>query len=133
MECHSQTVGHRKRCDQTAFHKMCNLTHSLLAIGKDVMRLPFTKCSITHPLVIRCDETACHKICNVTHQLLVEGKDMVRLPFKKCTILLTGWSQERDDETAFHKICNITHKLLVIDVMTLPFTKCAMSLTDCWS
>ena len=44
VQCHPQTVGHRKRCDETAFHKMHNVTHKLLVIGKDVMRLPFTKC-----------------------------------------------------------------------------------------
>jgi hypothetical protein len=44
MHCYSQTVGHRKICDETALHKtLCNVTHSLLPIGKDVMRLPFTK------------------------------------------------------------------------------------------
>ena len=44
---HSQAVGHRKRCDETALHKMCNVTHLLLVMGKDVMRLPFTKCAMS--------------------------------------------------------------------------------------
>ena len=60
VQCHSQPVGHRKRCDEvlpltkcamsltccwsyerydeTAFHKMCSVTHILFSIGKDVMR-----------------------------------------------------------------------------------------------
>ena len=43
VQCHSQAMGHRKRCDETAFHKMCNVAHLLLVIGKDAIRLPFTK------------------------------------------------------------------------------------------
>ena len=42
---YSQAVGQRKKCDETAFHRMCNwnVSHLLLVmIGKDVMRLPFT-------------------------------------------------------------------------------------------
>ena len=58
VECHSLAVGHRKRCDQTAFHKMCNVTHLLLVIRKDVI-------------------TAFHKMCNVTHLLLFIGKDVI--------------------------------------------------------
>src|SRR6266550_1188814 len=71
MQFHSQTVGHRKRCDETqAFHKMCNVTHSLLVIGTDVqMRLPLTKCAL-----------------NVTHKLLVIGKDMMGLLFTECAM-----------------------------------------------
>ena len=42
MQCHSLADGKKKGCDETAFHKMCNVTHKLLVIGKDVMRLPFT-------------------------------------------------------------------------------------------
>ena len=96
MQCHSHAVGDRKRCDDSAFHKMCNITHKLLVIGKDVMRLPFT--------IVQC------------HSLAVGGR-------KRC------------DETGFHKMYNVTHLLLVIgtDVMRLSFTKCAMSLTSCWS
>ena len=107
VQCHSQTIGHRKGCDETT----CNITHSLLVI---VMRLPF-RCNVTHKLLImgeyvirllslqcnsqtvghrdRADETAFHKMCNGTHSLSV---------IEKC------------DETAFHNICNATHKLLVI-------------------
>ena len=44
---YSQTVGQRKRCCETAIHKVCNVTHFLLAIGKDVMRLPFIKCAMS--------------------------------------------------------------------------------------
>ena len=42
VQCHSLPVDYRERCDETAFHKMCNITHKLLVIaGKDVMRLVF--------------------------------------------------------------------------------------------
>src|SRR6266550_381291 len=100
VQWHSQVaVGNRKRCNEIiAFHKMYNVTHFLLVIGKDLMRLPFTVQS--HSLAVghrkRCDETAFHTMCNLTHFLLVIGKDVMR-------------------------------------VMRLPFTKCAISLTSCWS
>ncbi len=126
----SLTPCFRKGCDETVF-KMCNVTHSLLVIGKDVMRLPVTKVfNVTHSLlvigndVIRLSFTKTHmqwshhsqpvginmirqhfrKMCNVTHSLLVIGKGVtVRLPFIK--------------------MCNVTHKLLVVgkDVISLPF------------
>ncbi len=51
---------------------MCNVTHKLLVIGKDVIRLPFTKCATC-----------------VTHILLVIGKDVIRLPSTKCAMSLT--------------------------------------------
>ena len=70
--------------------KMCNVTHRLLVIGKDVMRLSVTKCDL-QPVGQRkrCDETAFHKMCNVTHKLLVIGKDVMRLPFTKYAMSLT--------------------------------------------
>ncbi len=46
-KCHSPAVGHRKRGDESAIHKMCNVAaHLLLVIGKDVMRLSFTNCAM---------------------------------------------------------------------------------------
>ena len=57
VECHSLAGGHRKRCDETAFHK--NVQCHSLAVGL-------------------CDETVFHKICNVTHKLSVRGKDLMR-------------------------------------------------------
>src|SRR6266576_2495101 len=111
MLCHTQAVGHRKRCDESAFHKICNITHSLLVRGKDMVRLPFTKCamslttclswetglpstkcamSLTHCDMKRCDESAFCKMCNVTDLLLV----------------IVG--EERCDETPFHKMCSVT-------------------------
>ena len=92
VQSHSLAVGHRKGCDENAFHKMSNVTHNLLVIQK------------------RCDETAFHKICNDTHSLLVMGKDVLsqdvqyhslpvghrkdvmrlRLPFTKCAMSLTS-------------------------------------------
>ena len=125
MQCHSLAVGYRKRCDEIAFHKMCNVTHSLLVIGKDLMRLPFTKCvmSFTRCHGKRCDETAFHKMYNVTHSLSVIGKDVMNL-CSSCAMFLTYcWSyknvmrlsfknvqshslavghRKRCDETAFH-------------------------------
>ena len=78
MQCHKHSIGHMKRCNETDFHKMCNLTHKLLAIGKDVMRLPFRKCAMPSLAIghrKRCDETvAYHKLYNVTHILLVIKK-----------------------------------------------------------
>ena len=38
--------SHSQRCDETGFQKMFNVTHCLLVIGKDVMRLAFTKCAM---------------------------------------------------------------------------------------
>ena len=98
MECHSHAVGHRKRCDEIALHQMCNVTHRLLVMGGDVMRLPFTVQG--HSLAVGhrkgCGETVFHKMCNVTHFLLVIGKDVMRLSLTKCAISLTGcWSEEK--------------------------------------
>ena len=47
VQCHSLAVGDRKRCDETDFHEMCNVTHFLLVIGIGVMRLAFTKCAMS--------------------------------------------------------------------------------------
>ena len=106
MQCCSQAVGHRKQCDEIAFHKMCNVTHLLLVIGKDVVRLPFQKmCTITHCLlVIGKDEMRLlfTNMCNVAYLLLVKGKDM---PFTKKWnethfLLVIG---KDCDQTGFHK------------------------------
>ena len=70
MQFHSLAVGHRKGCDETVFHKMCNVTHKLLVTGKDVMR------------VMRL--TAFNKMCNIAHMLLViGGKYVHRMAFQK--------------------------------------------------
>ena len=54
---------------------MCNVTHKLLDIGKDVMKLPSQNVQC-HSLAIvhreRCDE--CFYTINVTNKLLVIGK-----------------------------------------------------------
>ena len=47
VQHHTQAVGHGRRCDETAFHRICNVPHKLLVIGKDMMRLPFTKCAMS--------------------------------------------------------------------------------------
>ena len=77
---------------------MCNVTHKLLVIGKDVLRLSFTKVQY-HLLAVghgkRCDEIAFHKMHNVTDKLMVIGKDVMRMSFTKCAMSLTScWSQE---------------------------------------
>ena len=159
VQYHSLPVGHRKRCDETAFHTMCHVTHLLLVIGTDVMRLPFTGCAMSltncwswekmwwdclaqnvqcHSLAVihsqKCDETAFYK-CATCHSHAVSHR-------KRC------------DETALPKMCNATHLLLFIakDMMRLTFTnvqchshtvnhkkRCdetafhkMMSLTPCW-
>ena len=48
---HSPTVGHRTRCDEIIFQKICNVTHQLL-VGEDLVRLPLRQmCNVTHFLV----------------------------------------------------------------------------------
>ena len=138
QQWHSLPVGHRKTCNVTAIHKICNVTH-LLLVGhrKRCDENVFTKFAIS-PTCCWSYETTSHKMCNITHSLLVAGKHIMtwRLPFKnvQCHPLPIG-HRTTCNETSFHKICNITHFLLVIgkDVVRLPFTKCPMSLTCCWS
>ena len=141
VQCHSQAVGHRKCdetvchknvqccllpvahmkrvCDEIASHKTCNVTHKLLVIGIDVIRLPFTNmCHNTAHLLLvihrnRCDVTALHKVCNTTHSLLVIWKDVIRLPFTKCEMPLTTYQ-------SYKKMCCLSQM-------------CAMPLTSCWS
>ena len=117
VQCHSQTVGHRKASDDTTLHKMCNTTYWLLVMRKDVMWNCFPE------------------MFNVTYILWVIGKCVRRLHFTKCVMLLTGFNHRKSNETAFHKMCNVTHFLLATgkDVMNYPpFTKCTRSLTFCW-
>ena len=118
VKCHSlPQVGPRKRCDETALHKMCLVTHSLLVIAKDAMRpwLPFKKCAMSL--------TTCWSWEKMWWDCLLQNVQCHPPPVDH---------EKRCDETAFHKMYNVTHILLVI-VTWLPFTKCAMSLTDCWS
>ena len=76
---------------------MCDVTHNLLDIGKDVMRLLFTKdpMSLTSCLQWKkSDETGFHKI--ITHKLLDIREDVMRLPFTKWTMSLTCcWSYKK--------------------------------------
>ena len=75
----------------------CVTDSKLLEIGREVMRLPFTKYAMS---LTNCGswgkvtgETSFHKMCNVTHKLLVIGKDVMRLPFTNCAMSLTCcWS-----------------------------------------
>ena len=159
VQCHSQTVV-RKTADETAFHKMCNVTHCLLVMEKNGMRLPFTKCAMLptscwswekmwwvtfrkcefHSLPVshrkRCDETAFHKIWNVTNFLLVIGKDVMKLPFTECAMPLTSCQTYEKmwwDCLSQNVQCHsltVGHRKRYDE---LPFTKCAISLTSCWS
>ncbi len=136
VQSHSLAVGHRKRCDETAFQNVCIVTHFLLVMEK-IDETAFHKmCNVTHSLGHRkrCDGTALHKLCNVTHKLWVIGKDAMGLPFTKCVEchLQPVGHRKRCDETAFYQMCNDTHWLLVIGklwLVRLPFIKCPMSLT----
>ena len=73
VQCCSQPVGHRKRCNEIAFHK--NVQYHSLPIGNRK----------------RSDETGIQKMCNVTYSLLAIGKD-VRRHFPKCVPLTAWWS-----------------------------------------
>ena len=118
--CHSLPVGHSRKSDKTVFHKMCNVTYCLLVIGKDIWDC-LSQNVQCHSLPVghrkRCDDCLSQ---NVQHHSLAVGSHR-----KRCgeTVIV------------FHKTCNVTHLLLVIGkyVIRLPFTKCAMSLTSCWS
>ena len=142
-QCHSQTVGHRKGYDETAFHKMWHV-HSL-AVGhrKRCDETAFPKIGVMsltscwswekmwwecllenvkyHSLAgghrKGCDETAFQKMCNVAHTLMVIEKDVMRLLFRKSYVQCC--SLPVCDEIAFHKTCNLTHFLFV---MRLIFT-----------
>ena len=118
---------------------MCNVTaHNLLVIGDAVMRLSVTKISITHLLlvigngVMRISKNVqCHllAVCHrKRHDETIFHKNV------QCCLLPIG-HRKICDETAFHKMCNVTHTLLVMGegVVRLPFPKCDVSLTPCWS
>src|SRR6266550_2078575 len=85
---------------------MCKITHFLLVIENDVMRLPFTTMhNITHFLLamMRLPLT---KMYNTTHSLLAIGKNVMRQPFTiMCNVTgsLAVGHRKRCDETAFHK------------------------------
>ena len=126
------------------FTTISNITHKLLFIGKDEMRLLDQNVQC-HSLAIchrkRCDEKACHKKSNVTHSLSVKGKDVMRLPCKKSPMSLTAcWSLEKMQwvEDCLSQKCAISltrcllYKKLWWDCLS---QKCsAMSLTPCnWS
>src|SRR6266550_933732 len=138
---------------------MCNVTHSLLVVGKDVMRLPFTKCAMSLTTCLSWETGLPSTKCamSLTNCCIV-GQYIMRLPFTKCAMSLTHCDMKRCDESAFCKMCNVTDLLLVIvgeercdetpfhkmcsvtDMllrwMRLPIraiTKCALPLTCYWS
>ena len=127
---HSQTVGHRKRCEETTFYK-CVIygTHSLPVIKKmwwdcfpqnlqcysqtvgDRNRCNLFLTSATIGLTCcwsqkwmwwDCLPQTC-AIANIAHRLLVIGKDMMRLHFAKCANSLPVDHRKRCNDTAFHK------------------------------
>src|SRR6266576_5804563 len=65
---------------------MCNVTHSLLVIGKDVIRLPSTIIfNVAHILSVigkRYIEPLLRNICNVTHILLAVATFLIRSSFE---------------------------------------------------
>ena len=113
---------------------ICNVTHFLLAMGEDVMRLSHSnaQCDLLAVHWKRCNKTVT-TMHNVAHRLLVKGRDCL-LQNVWCHSLAVGHIKGCD-ETAFYKVCKITYLLLVIGkhMMRLHFTECVMSLTPCWS
>ena len=75
----------------------------------------------------------CHSLAEVGHGKRRDEFDCLSLENVQCHSLAVHHGKRCD---AFYEMCNITHLLLVIgieDVMKLPFTESAMSLTPCWS
>ena len=112
MKSHSLSVGHRH--NETAFHTIFNVTYFLLVIGKDVIRLPFTKCHSQadghRERGERSDETAFHKVCNVTHKLLVIGQDVMCLSQNvQYHHSLPVSHRRRCDEIPFHNTFSSIH------------------------
>ena len=148
VQCHSLAIGNKKRCDETDFHKTCNVTHKLLVMWRGVRRVPFKKCPMSHSLLV-IGKDVMRPPVGTKHAISLtscgHGKGCDDTDFHKCAISLTSYlSKEKVcisrnvpchslpvchrkwcDKTTFHKICNVTHFLLVIgkDVMTPPFTK----------
>ncbi len=106
---------------------MWNVTHILLVVGKDVMRvmtLPFTECGMSLTNCWSCDKNhkiAFHKMCNVTYILLVIAKDVMRLPFTRIfnvahILLVIGknYLKQLLRNQLLRNICNATDILLAI-------------------
>ena len=113
VQCHSLPVGHREDVRWLPFTKCVNVTHFLLEkMWWDChsQNVQYHSHTVGHGK--RCDETALHKMCNATHSLLVIGKDLMRLfsQIMQCHSHPVDHNRKRFDET-----------------------KCAMSLTPCWS
>ena len=134
VQCHSLAGGHRKSVMKQSFINV-QVTHNLLVMGKDVMRLSSTTCAISlTPYSCSYDLTAFHNMCNVTHKLLVMGTDLwwdCLSQHVQFHWLSVGHSR-RCDETAIHKMCNVTHKLMKRCDETA-FHKIWASLTPCCS
>src|SRR6266576_801604 len=61
-QCHLLPVGHKKRCNETGFHKMCDVTHKLLVIGRDSLSWTVQCHSQAVGHGKRSDETAFHNL-----------------------------------------------------------------------
>ncbi len=89
MQCDLQSVGHRKRWNETGFH---NIKYHSLAVGHRKRWNETDVHKITYNLLVigtdSYDESAFHTMCKVTHLLLVIGKDVMRLPFIQYEISL---------------------------------------------
>ena len=104
IQCHSLAVGHRKRCDETTFQRMCNVifTHKLLAItGRYVMRLPYIECAM--PLTSCWPQEKMWWDC-LSHSVQLEC----------CSLASWSRSQENMWWDCLSQMCNVTHNLLVI-------------------
>ena len=95
VQCHSLAVDHRERCNEPSFHKMSNITHFLLVIGKDMIRLPFTKSAMWHTSCLPQKEVwfreCLSQKCHNSHAVVDRKRcDESRLSCTKCTMSPTS-------------------------------------------
>jgi len=134
VQFHSQAIGHRKRYHETTFHKKCNVTHKLLFIWKDCLSY-----NVHHLLPVghRKDVMRLlHTMFNDTHSLLVIGKMWWDCLSQNVHYLLPVGHRKDVTVGLLYMMFNVTHCFLLAiwkDAMRMTFTKCALSLTPCWS
>ena len=99
--------------------KVCNVTHLLLAIGQDVVRLPFIKNVKYHSPTVgqrkQCDVIAFQKNFQYHSQTGPIGQDVTRLP---------------SENVQHHSPTFVTGQDVI--QVRVPSTKMLMSLTNCW-
>ncbi len=111
---------------------MSNVTHNLklLVIGNIVIRLCFTKCTMSLTVFLSFLNS------NLKMWWDCLSTDVMGFPFTNCVMSLTlNWSYEKilDDETTFHHMCNVTYYFLLVtgrDVMRL---QCLLHNMQCYS